>query len=82
MRRNFFIFMFMTNLKKLIPLLVDVVELVVDVDDVDEVLLVEVEDEELVEVAGVVDDAIEILIDYLAQNSRNIFYYWLTLFQW
>jgi hypothetical protein len=72
----------MTNLKKLIPLLVDVVELVVDVDDVDEVLLVEVEDEELVEVAGVVDDAIEILIDYLAQNSRNIFYYWLTLFQW
>ncbi len=72
----------MTDLKRFISLLVDVVELVLDVDDVDEVLLVEVEDEELVEVAGVVDDAIEILIDYLAQNSRNIFYYWLTLFQW
>jgi hypothetical protein len=71
-----------TDLKRFISLLVDVVELVLDVDDVDEVLLVEVEDEELVEVAGVVDDAIEILIDYLAQNSRNIFYYWLTLFQW
>jgi hypothetical protein len=46
----------MTNPKKLISLLVDVVELVLDVDDVDEVLLVEV--------VVVVDDAKEVLIDY------------------
>jgi len=57
----------MTNPKKLISLLVDVVELVLDVDDVDEVLLVEV--------VVVVDDAKEVLIDYFVQNNRNMFYY-------
>jgi len=73
--------MFVTNLKKSISLLVKVVDIVLDVDDVDVILLVEVEDVKLVEVAMAVVEVLPKLkrrdvfsFQCFSLISKNFFY--------